>query len=218
MNNKGKSPRRVARVNQRTLRADLNRYLELAKQLGASDAKTIKARDVKVDERVTMKCLVPRCYSCGESPNCPPYTPKADEMRAIISKYTYAILFKLDIEPVGDFADKDLWPRGHISHYRKIFEIVGKLESQMFNDAHYLAMGFAAGTCKAALCDGLPCQFFDSGRCRFPLKARPSMEAVGIDAFNLLSKVGWNVYPIGHKETPPRLVPCAVAAGIVFVE
>jgi hypothetical protein len=43
------------------------------------------------------------------------------------------------------------------------------------------------------------------------------MEAVGIDVFKLLSKVGWDVYPIGYKEAAPSLVPCAVAAGIVFV-
>jgi len=195
----------------------LEGYVELARRHGASEAKIIRAKEVEVDERVVMKCMIPRCYSYGESPNCPPYTPKAEEMRKIIGKYKYAVLLKIDVEPIEDFAHPELWHQGHIKHYTKIFELVGRVEARAFNDGYYLAMGFGAGTCKVALCRGQLCQFLDSGRCRFPLKARPSMEAVGIDVFRLLSKAGWEVYPIGYKEVQPNLVPCAVAAGIVFI-
>jgi len=212
------TPRKITReLGDDVLQKNLEEYRRLAVESGAADAKTVPASDVKVDERVILKCMVPRCYSYGESPNCPPYSPDAEMMRKIISEYKYAIFFKIDVKPVEDFAHPELWHEGHIRHYAKVFEVVGKIEAKAFNDGYYLAVGFAAGTCKVALCNGLPCQFLDSGRCRQPIKARPSMEAVGIDVFDLATKVGWDIYPIGYKKVDPQLVPCASACGIVFI-
>ncbi len=212
------SPRKIsAETCEDRLKKDLEAYRKLAIETGASDAKVISARDVKVDERVILKCMIPRCYSYGESPNCPPHTPSAETMRKAIARYEYAVFFKVDVKPVEDFAHPQQWHKGHIRHYTKVFEIVGAVEAKAFNDGYYLAMGFAAGTCKAALCNGLICQFLDSGRCRQPLKARPSMEAVGMDVFDLATKVGWDVYPLGYKKADPKLVPCASACGIIFI-
>ena len=52
-------------------------------------------------------------------------------------------------------------------------------ERQAYKDGYHLAMGFGGGSCKDYLCQGLVCQFLDSGRCRFPHRARPAMEAAG---------------------------------------
>ncbi len=212
------APRKISReLCDELLQESLEEYKRLAVKAGASEAKIVQASDVKVDERVILKCMIPRCYSYGESPNCPPYTPNADMMKKIIDKYKYAIFFKVDVKPVEDFTHPELWHEGHIRHYNKVFEVVGEVEAKAFNDGYYLAMGFGAGTCKAALCNGMICQFFDSGRCRHPLKARPSMEAVGIDTFDLATKVGWEIYPIGYKKADPKLIPCASACGIIFI-
>ena len=56
----------------------------------------------------------------------------------------------------------------------------------------------------------------DSGRGRFVLIARPSMEAVGIDVCGLVTKVGWEIYPI-YNRVDPKLVPSAISVGIVFI-
>lgn len=211
-------PRKISRdVPEDVVKGDLERYKRASIEFGASDAKIVLAKDVVVDERVVMKCQVPRCYSFGESPNCPPYAPKPEEIRKVIGKYKYALLIKHDVEPIEDFADPRLWHEGHIDHYAKTMEIVGRLEALAFNDGYYLALGFAAGTCKIALCRGQLCKFLDSGRCRFPLKARPSMEAVGMDVYDIAAKAGWDVYPIGHEEVDPKVVPCAISVGIVFI-
>jgi len=42
------------------------------------------------------------------------------------------------------------------------------------------------------------------------------MEGVGIDVFGLVAKVGWEIYPI-YNRVDPRLVPCALSVGIVFI-
>jgi len=42
------------------------------------------------------------------------------------------------------------------------------------------------------------------------------MEGVGIDVFRLVTKVGWDIYPI-YRSVDPKKVPRASAVGIVFI-
>jgi predicted metal-binding protein len=207
----------VRRPSQKQLENDVEKYREKALELGAADAKVIPASFVVVDERVRLKCAVPRCHLYGECVNCPPHTPTPDEMRKTLKKYRRAVLFKTHVSPKTDFLDDERWHIGHMTHQRKIHDITGAIETLAFNDGYYLAAGFAAGGCKTALCAGQVCQFLDSGRCRFPLKARPSMEGVGIDVFDLVTRVGWDVYPIAARGVDPDSVGCAISVGIVFI-
>jgi predicted metal-binding protein len=54
-------------------------------------------------------------------------------------------------------------------------------------------------------------------RCRFSLLARPSMEAVGIDVYQLVARQGWEIYPIGSGAKPGDM-PKGVLAGLVIVQ
>ena len=204
-------------IPEKVVMGDLERYLEQARETGATRATIVPAGWVQIDERVTMKCLVPRCHLYGESPNCPPYTPSPDEMRKVVAKYRYAIVVKNDVVPKEDFVDGEKWHQAHMEHQGKTHHIVSQVETLALNDGYYLALGFGAGGCKTALCRGLICQFLDSGRCRFPLRARPSMEAVGIDVYNLACRVGWDIYPIAHPNVDPESIHCAISVGIVFI-
>jgi len=206
-------PRKTGNV----FKKDLEKYQKLALDFGASDSKIIPSRWVRFDERVRMKCRVPGCHLYGSSPNCPPHTPDIDTMKRTMKKYKRAIFIKYDVPAIEDFVDQKKWLKGHEKHQRKIHDIVGAVESVAFNDGYYFATGFSAGGCKTALCSGMACQFLDSGRCRFPLKARPSMEGVGIDAFDLITKVGWEVYPIASKYADVGSIKCAVSVGIIFI-
>lgn len=196
---------------------NLELYVRKAIEFGASDARIISARDVVVDERVRLKCSVPKCHLFGSSPSCPPYSPALDEVRRAISRYKYAILLKNDVVPKEDFVDSKQWLKGHEKHQGKTNRIVSELEALAFNDGYYLAMGFAAGGCKTALCSGMTCQYLDSGRCKYPLRSRPSMEGVGIDVFDLVSRVGWDIYPVAHEDVDIDSVKCAISVGIVFI-
>jgi len=204
-------------ISPEKLREDLEKYRQKALEAGADQAKIVPASQVIVDERVRMKCLVPLCHLYGESPNCPPYTPEPEEMRKVLSKFSYAIFTRNDVLPVEDFVDDEKWHRAHMKHQGKTHRLVSEVEALAFNDGYYLAMGFAAGGCKTALCGGQICQFLDSGRCRFPLKARPSMEAVGIDAYRLATQVGWDIYPVAHRNVELTSIPCAISLGIIFI-
>ncbi len=203
-------------ISEEELLEDLARYREFALKLGCSDARVIPASMVKVDERLRLKCRISLCHHYNNCINCPPYSPTAEEMSRIIPKYKYALVIKRDVEPKEDFID----PKQHediARHYRKNMEIVGLIEAQAFSDGYYYAMGFAGGSCQHALCMMEPCRVLEGKRCRFVLKARPAMEAVGIDVIDLAVRLGWDIYPIRARPIPPGEFPCAVTIGIVFI-
>lgn len=204
-------------VPEEQLLADLEKYRLKALELGADKAKVIPASLVVIDERVRLKCAVPRCHLYGESPNCPPYTPVPEEMRKVISKYRYAVVFAHAVSPLEDFVDDKQWHAGHARHQKKAGEVATQIEALGFNDGYYLAAGFGAGGCKTTLCNGLICQFLDSGRCRFPLRSRPSMEATGIDVFRLVTQIGWDIYPVAHCNVDISSISSAMSVGIVFI-
>ena len=205
-------------TGKRTLKSDLERYRKIALDLGASGAAIIHASQVIVDERVRLKCLVPRCLRAGETPNCPPHAPDLDLVRRALGLYSWAMLIKCDVKPISDYAPKKTGTkeeqRKTLLFHQKSSEVVYKLESQAYKDGYHLAMGLGGGSCKDYLCQGLVCQFLDSGRCRFPQRARPAMEAMGIDVTSLINKVGWNVYALVDNLDS---VPCAISVGIVFI-
>ena len=205
-------------VSEETLAADLERYRKLALELGASAAAIVPTSYVIVDERVRLKCLVPRCLRAGETPNCPPYTPELDVVRRALSRFSWAILFKCDVVPVEDYApgkgSTRTEQRRTLSFHQKGNELVCEIERQAYKDGYHLAMGFGGGSCKDYLCQGMICQFMDSGRCRFPLRARPAMEAMGIDVMQLVNKVGWEAYALLDDLS---LIPRGITVGIVFV-
>ena len=210
------TPRVIStQVTDETLKADLDSYQKKALEFGASDSKIIPADWVQVDERVRLKCMIPPCPNYNRCGNCPPYTPEPEFMRKALSRYSRAIFFKNDV-PVEDFADVNrYYPHGR-EHQTKTGEIAAKIELAAFADGYRFALGFGAGGCRDTMCNGNLCQMLDSGRCPHILRARPSMEGVGIDACDLINRVGWTIYPI-YRTADPATVPCAISVGIVFI-
>jgi predicted metal-binding protein len=206
------------KVGNETVKSDLERYRALAIQAGASDAVLLPAWEVKIDERVRLKCLVPRCLRAGETPNCPPNGLDLDQVRRAVNQFSWAILFKCNVEPLQDYVPgrgkSKSEQRQVLLFHQKSGQVVDALERQAYKDGYHLAMGFGGGSCKDYLCQGLICQVLDSGRCRFPTRARPAMEAVGIDVVSLINKVGWQAYALLDDLSS---VPCAVTVGIVFI-
>ena len=201
------------------LMADLERYRELAHELGATGAAIIPADHVVIDERVRLKCMVPRCLRAGETPNCPPHAPDLDLVRRAVRRFSWAVLLKCDVEPLEAYAPGAGTTRAEkrrvLSFHQESSEVVYRLERQAYKDGYHLAMGFGGGSCKDHLCKGQLCQFLDSGRCRFPHRARPAMEAVGIDVVALINEVGWQSYALLDDLGQ---IPCAISVGILFIQ
>ena len=204
--------RQAARLPQ-----DLERYVQKALAMGATRAAVIKAEEIPVDERITMKCQIPRCFGYGAGAHCPPNTMKPAELRDILKKYHWAVLFTMDVPPEVIVRNKATI-KERVEAYQKIYKMVSEVESLAFYDGHYLAFGFGAGSCRHTFCGQQEsCQAMEGKRCRVSLISRPSMEAVGIDVYQLVARLGWDIYPIGSGANPEDM-PKGVLAGIVIVQ
>ncbi len=207
----------VEKVPDEVLQQDLNKYRQSALGLGATDAKIITTDIVVIDERVRAKCIVPVCSSYGKSVNCPPHAMELGFIRKVVDRFRYAIFSKLEV-PAEEIAGPEAREkRASLPYSRKNSEIVAKIEAQAFHDGYYLAMGFGSGPCKGLFCPEIECNALIPGQpCRFPLKARTSMEGVGMDVYAMATRVGWDIYSIG-KTTPPPEVPFGVMCGLVLI-
>jgi predicted metal-binding protein len=198
-----------------SLVADSRKYVMLALRRGASAASVVSICDVVVDDRVSFKCQVPKCFGYGTCANCPPHAPSADQTRRLVAQYQSAVVVRLDVAPAVIVRDRATIDE-RVAAYKKSQDLVCEIESAAFYDGHYLSVGFGAGSCKSTYCHDMECAVLSGQKCRHNLKARPSMEAVGIDCFALADSIGWEMYPIGssaHAED----VPAASLMGIVFV-
>ena len=187
-------------IGNEEIKKNLETYKKMTIDLGASDAKIIKTSQVSADERVTLKCEIPKCYHYGNCAHCPPHTMTAERTRKVLSLYENAIVFKTEVPPdviVITENDRDLSIKW-VMAYRKITEICNKVESAAFYKGDYLALGFAAGSCHSNYCNPAEkCAVLGGKPCIHYYRTRPSMESVGIDCFKLATELGWEIIPIG---------------------
>lgn len=146
------------------IRKDLRELEAYAKRKGAFVAKRIAIGKVVTDERVYYKCLY-GCPAFNSSKMCPPNTPKPEAFEPALRRYTWGVLVKTRPHEIND--------------------IVVEVERKAFLLGHYLALGLRGGSCP--LCE--ECAPPEEN-CRHPEKARPSMEALGIDVFATLKNAG----------------------------
>jgi predicted metal-binding protein len=195
---------------------DLEKYCQQAVEKGATDARKISTSQIVVDDRVVLKCHIPKCFGFGTSAHCPPHVMSPGEMKKIVTMYRSAVVFKLEINPGVVVRDRETISE-RVEAYKTVFDIVDTLESNAFYDGHYLAVGFGAGSCKSTFCHDVECAVLKGEKCRRSLKARPSMEAVGIDCYRLATELGWNIYPIG-SDALASSVPYGTLMGLVLIE
>jgi predicted metal-binding protein len=79
----------------------------------------------------------------------------------------------------------------------KVHEIMFRLEREAFLSGLYKTFAYAAGPCRlCAKCvaeEARSQNEYNKKECKYPEKARPSLEAAGVDVFHTASKAG---YPI----------------------
>lgn len=203
--------------NEASLQDDLKRYCQKSLELGATEAKIVAVEDIPVDDRIILKCQIPRCFGYGAGAQCPPNTLKPAELREILKGFRWAVFFIKDVPPEIIIREKATI-KERVAAYRDIYKIVNELESMAFYDGHYLAFGFAAGSCRHTFCGTQEtCQAMEGKKCRFSLLSRPSMEAVGIDVFQMVAKANWDIFPIGSGAKAENM-PKGTLAGIVIVQ
>lgn len=154
---------------------------------GVKDARVISGKDVETAAWVRLKCQF-GCGCYGQCLVCPPFTPSPEQMRKVLDAYNRAIL--IHCEPEAD-----------------VKAIVADLERDIFLRGAWKAFALGAG----------PCYFckecnVEEEQCRYPERARPSMEACGIDVFSSVRKAG---FPIEVLRTTRQ---CPNYYGLILVD
>jgi predicted metal-binding protein len=180
----------------------LDDIISLLKERGASAVVLANTADIVVDERVRLKCRVPVCDSYNKNLMCPPYVPSVAEFREALKNYKEAILIQISAllhETCTNAPAEEVFLPA-----RKLHELVNLGEREAFTAGFRFAAGFIGGCCR--LCD--ECIAAQGGTsCRFPFKARPSMEAMGIDVIATAEKAGLPLtFPIKNKVTWTGLI------------
>jgi predicted metal-binding protein len=140
-----------------------------ALKLGASDSKIIEVKTVKTAAWVRYKCQF-GCSGFGESLTCPPYSPTPEQTQKILDCYKKAILVHRRSNSVAN-----------------ISKIVVQIEKEAFLAGYHKALAMGSGPCM--LC--AQCNL--KGGCRHGEKARPSVEACGIDVFSTVRNNGFTI-------------------------
>ncbi len=148
-------------------------------KVGAKDARIVAPSEVETAPWVRWKCRF-GCDGYGRCLGWPPFTPGPEETRKVLNAYRRAVLIHFDPE-----AD--------------VKAAVADLEREIFLCGAWKAFGLGAGPCY--LCKKCP---VDQGRCRHAERARPAMEACGIDVFSTVKKAGFPIEVVKSTRQCPN--------------
>lgn len=160
-------------------------FVKKAAELGALDARIIDASTIVTAPWVRLKCQ----FGCGgynSSLCCPPHSPAPDETRRVIDSYKKAILV-------------------HTRELGNVTKIIVRLEREIFLAGFYKALGFGSGPCSV-------CRSCPEDGCSHPEKARPSMEACGIDVFATARGNGFPINVVKNEKSEQNYY------GVVLIE
>ena len=155
-----------------------------ARQMGALDAVVVSPpRQVFTATWVRLRCQY-GCSEYGQCLTCPPYSSTPETTRRMLDEYQSAILL-------------------HGANWKSVREIARGLERTIFLAGFYKAFAFVCGPCW--LCKTCAAASQKRGKiaaCKNPDKARPAMEAAGIDVFATARAAGLPIEVVRNEECP----------------
>lgn len=146
---------------------------------GFDDFRWIAPREIVLAEWVRMKCRY-GCVEYGHNAACPPNAPSVAECTRFIREYRRCVVFHFP-KTVPRPEDRHAWSR------KLVLELV-QLEQELFRSGFVKAFMLPFDSCNVCLeCPGT------RTACKEPKLARPSPDALAIDVFTTVRKIG---YPI----------------------
>jgi predicted metal-binding protein len=146
---------------------------------GFSDFRWIDPQKIVVAQWVRMKCIF-GCGEYGRTAACPPNTPPVVECRRFIREYSKAAIFHFE-KKVRKPEDRFAWT------WKMNLKLL-KLEKEVFFAGHEKAFLLFMDSCN--ICAECTARRED---CKEPRMARPTPEALAIDVYSTVRRVG---YPI----------------------
>ncbi|MFX0132374.1 MAG: DUF2284 domain-containing protein [Candidatus Hodarchaeota archaeon] len=160
--------------------------------------KYIPTSKVVVEGWPRWKCTF-GCEVYGNTLCCPPFVPSPDETKKLLNEYKHALLIGFKGEVTGEVTGAIM------KNHKKMQKTMVKLEKKAFDLNFPKAFVFSTGTCllckkciKQELSDDID-PLMARTLCRHRNKARPSMEAAGIDVFSTVENVGLKLETITEK-------------------
>ncbi len=156
----------------------------LFRKNGFEDFAWVDPARIVVAQWVRMKCAF-GCSGYGKSGCCPPQTPSVEECRRFFDEYTSAVVFHFPVR----FEDKEsrrAWSR------KTSLDLV-ELERRVFLAGHERAFMMTQGCSLCRECET------ERTECLKPELARPSAEAMAVDVYTTVRKLG---FPIEVKTDP----------------
>lgn len=142
-----------------------NEMIQEALSKGASRAKIILTKNIAVANWNRLQCQF-GCQHYGKLHTCPPHSPTTDETAEILADYDKALLLYAE-------ANRDMR------------EIAVSLENSFKTKGFYKAFGMCSRPCD--LCEICTIDTF----CKYPEKARPTLQGCGIDVQRTVFINGW---------------------------
>ncbi|ACB85735.1 DUF2284 domain-containing protein [Natranaerobius thermophilus] len=152
---------------------------DLINKYGFQDYKWIDSKEIVVKQWVRFKCLF-MCDTYGTKAVCPPNMPTVQECEKFFSEYSKAVILRIQVPAYHGDKDSEV--------FREIDKNLIELEKEIFYAGYYKVMAFLATICYQ--CQDCPREMTD---CVYKQWSRPTPEALGVDVFETVKKVG---YPI----------------------
>lgn len=157
---------------------DLAPYMKMAVERGVDDAVVVETSRVVTAPWVRMKCQF-GCAGYSQSLCCPPQTPTPDEMRKILDSYNHGILLHRQIKKKSKVV-------------ARLSETAVDVEQALFLAGYYKAWALGSGPCGR-------CKTCNMEACTHADRARPSMEACGIDVFATAREYGFAIHVVKDR-------------------
>ena len=170
--------RKTRNRETKTIQSDAELCDAAKRQPGVKDARIVSPSDIVTAAWVRLKCQF-GCGGYGQCLVCPPFTPTPEEMRGVLNCYRRAILI-------------------HFGPRAALRTVVANLERDIFLSGAWKAFGLGDGPC--SLCRRCP---VEERQCRHPERARPSMEACGIDVFSTAKRAGFPIEVVRTRRQRP---------------
>ncbi|MCD6272235.1 MAG: methyltransferase domain-containing protein [Deltaproteobacteria bacterium] len=156
------------------LEAGYEEWTYKAVRAGFTKAVILPVEKIVTGEWARKKCRF-GCAVYGKNLQCPPYGMKSKETQDLLKSYKCSLLLE------GS-------PPGREFHNRLLL-----MEKKAFLAGYHKALVFGAGHCP--VCSKCP----GDGICKYPEKARPSMEGSGIDVYSTAKNAGISLKPVANK-------------------
>ena len=156
---------------------DKKRVEELVGAHGFEDYRWIDAKEIAVRQWVRSMCIH-SCPDYGQKAVCPPNMPSIAECERFFAEYDKALIIRFAMEAHHRGQDSAV--------FSDIDESLLELEKSLFYEGHPKALLLPATVCYR--CEECT-QSLEA--CRFKEKARPTPEALGVDLFTTVKKVGY---------------------------